>query len=121
MLSAPGSRRSLTGSQPKLAVGTGSEHHQPTAPLCWVLYVFMDSPELTAGGHDEIRSPRGRLKPISLLPNTKQGRKLVNTTPRRLTCAVGTGWRPYKPERCHSLLGLLICHPTGVCVLTLLP
>lgn len=65
MPSAPGSRRSLTRSQPKLAAGTGSKHRQPTAPLCRALYVFMDSPELAAGGHDEIRSPRGRRKAIS--------------------------------------------------------
>lgn len=60
MPSAPGSRGSLTQSRPKLAAGTGSKHHRPTAPLCWVLSIFMDSPELAAGGHDEIRSPHGR-------------------------------------------------------------
>lgn len=71
MPSVPGSRRSLTQSQLKLAAGTGSKHHQPTALLHWVLCIFMDSPELAAGGHDEIRSPCGSRKPISTLLNTK--------------------------------------------------
>lgn len=51
---APGSM-SLTESQPKLAVSTGSKHHSPI-----VLSIFMDSPELVAGEHKEIRSPHRR-------------------------------------------------------------
>lgn len=89
----------------------------PLAPLCWGLGIFVDSPELVAGGH-KIRSSRGRQKPLS--PSTtecsrgRKFRKLVNTTPRRQACAAAAAafsWACSSAARVYLLIFLLPAEP----------